>query len=224
MSPRTLDLSDERLYDYYRRVGLREHPALAALREATDALPDGGMRSSAEQSQLLALLAELTGVRRALEVGCFTGYTHADPRAGPAAGRPRGDARGRRATGPRSAAPTGSRPASRAGSSCRIGRAEAGLRRLLAEDGPGRFDLAYIDADKRRYPAYYELTLELVRPGGVIALDNMLRDGAVADPADRSPQTETIRALNAKLHADERVSLVMLPVGDGVTLLRKRAG
>ena len=106
----------------------------------------------------------------------------------------------------------------------RIGRAEAGLRRLLAEDGPGRFDLAYIDADKRRYPTYYELTLELVRPGGVIALDNMLRDGAVADPADRSPQTETIRALNAKLHADERVSLVMLPVGDGVTLLRKRAG
>jgi len=223
VSPRTLDLSDERLYDYYRRVGLREHPALAGLREATDVLPDGGMRSSAEQSQLLALLAELTGVRRALEVGCFTGYTtltlalalppdgrvvtlEADERW-PAIGRPYWEQAG---------------VAGRI--ELRIGRAEAGLRRLLAEDGPGRFDLAYIDADKRRYPAYYELTLELVRPGGVIALDNMLRDGAVADPTDRSPQTETIRALNAKLHADERVSLVMLPVGDGVTLLRKRAG
>ena len=223
MSPRTLDLSDERLYEYYRRVGLREHPALAGLREATDALPDGGMRSSAEQSQLLAFLAELTGVRRALEVGCFTGYaTLALALALPPDGRvvtldadERWPALGR---------PYWQRAGVADRIELRLGLAEVGLRRLLAEDGAGSFDLAYIDADKKGYATYYELALELVRPGGLVALDNVLWHGAVADPEDRSRQTEALRGLNARLHADERVSLVMLPVGDGVTLLRKRAG
>ena len=222
MSPRTLELS-EPLYAYYRQVGLREHPVLAALREATDALPDGGMRSSAEQTQLLAFLAELMGASRALEVGCFTGYTtlalaqalppdgrvvtlEADERW-PAVGRPYWERAG---------------VAGRI--ELRLGPAEAGLRALLAEGAAGSFDLAYIDADKKGYATYYELALELVRPGGLVALDNVLWGGAVADPDDRSRQTEALRGLNARLHGDERVGLVMLPVGDGLTLLRKRPG
>ncbi len=220
MSPRSLAL-DDRLYAYYRSVGLREHPALAALREATDALPDGSMRSSAEQAQLLAFLVELTGAKRVLEVGCFTGYgtlamALALPPDGrlvtldanddwPAVGRPFWEQAG---VAPRI--------------ELRLGLAEDGMRGLLAEDGPASFDLVYVDADKKRYGTYYDLALELTRPGGVVALDNVLWRGRVADPDDGSRQTETLRVLNARLHADGQVSLVMLPIGDGLTLTRKR--
>jgi predicted O-methyltransferase YrrM len=220
VSPRSLAL-DDRLYAYYRSVGLREHPALAALREATDALPDGSMRSSAEQAQLLAFLVELTGAKRVLEVGCFTGYgtlamALALPPDGrlvtldanddwPAVGRPFWEQAG---VAPRI--------------ELRLGLAEDGMRGLLAEDGPASFDLVYVDADKKRYGTYYDLALELTRPGGVVALDNVLWRGRVADPDDGSRQTETLRVLNARLHADGQVSLVMLPIGDGLTLTRKR--
>jgi predicted O-methyltransferase YrrM len=220
VSPRSLAL-DDRLYAYYRSVGLREHPALAALREATDALPDGSMRSSAEQAQLLAFLIELTGARRVLEVGCFTGYgtlamALALPPDGrlvtldanddwPAVGRPFWEQAG---VAPRI--------------ELRLGLAEDGMRGLLAEDGPASFDLVYVDADKKRYGTYYELALDLTRPGGIVALDNVLWKGRVADPDDHSRQAETLRNLNARLHTDERVSLVMLPIGDGLTLARKR--
>lgn len=220
MSPRTPGLSD-RLHDYHRSVGLREHPSLAGLREATDARPDGEARSSAEQAQLLAFLAELTAARRVLEVGCFTGYTTlALALALPPDGRVVTlDADGERpALGRRFWEEAG--VASRI--ELRLGLARDEMRRLLAEDGPGTFDLVYVDADKKTYPAYCELALDLVRPGGVVALDNVLWRGRVADPADDSRQAATLRALNARLHADERVSLVMLPIGDGLTLLRRR--
>ena len=220
MSPRTIGLSAE-LEAYVRAVGLREHPELADLREATDALPEGGMRSSAEQAQLLAFLAELIGARRVLEVGCFTGYgTLALALALPPDGRvvtldvnDHWAAIGRRHW----------EAAGAAGRiELRLGPAEDGMRALLAEGAAGSFDMVYVDADKKGYATYYELALTLVRRGGLVALDNVLWGGAVADPEDRSRQATALRELNARLHADGRVSLVMLPIGDGLTLARRR--
>jgi O-methyltransferase len=220
VSPRSLAL-DDRLYAYYRAVGLREHPSLAALREATDALPDGSMRSSTEQALLLAFLVELTGAARVLEVGCFTGYgTLAMALALPPDGRvvtldanDDWPALGRTYWEQAGVAPR---------IDLRLGLAEDGMRHLLTEAGPASFDLVYVDADKKRYATYYELALQLARPGGLVALDNVLWKGRVADPDDHTKQAETLRDLNARLHADERVSLVMLPIGDGLTLARKR--
>ncbi|MFO1070063.1 MAG: class I SAM-dependent methyltransferase [Geminicoccaceae bacterium] len=220
MSPRTLGL-DERLHAYVLANGVREHPAQQALRLASDRLADGGMRSSPEQVQLLGLLIELIGARRVLEVGCFTGYgTLGFALAVPADGRvvtldvnDEWAALGRRYW--REAAVDGR-------IDFRSGLALDSLEALLASDGEGSFDFAYIDADKKSYPLYYERVLRLVRPGGLVALDNVLWHGAVADPEDRSRQTETLRSLNAAIHADERVTACLLPVGDGLMLVRRR--
>jgi predicted O-methyltransferase YrrM len=210
---------DERLYAYYRQVGLREHPVLARLREATDRLAEGSMRSSAEQAQLLAFLIELTGARHVLEVGCFTGYTAlAMALALPPDGRlttldvnDDWTSLGRRHWQEAGVADR---------IDLRLGLAQDSLRTLQAEGAI--FDLVYIDADKKTYPTYYDLALTLTHQGSIIAFDNVLWHGAVADPDDHYHQTETLRRLNANLHADERVSLVMLPLGDGLTLLRVR--
>jgi O-methyltransferase len=220
VSPRTPDLSD-RLHAYLLEVGVREHPVQRELRLATDALADGGMRSSAEQAQLLAFLVELIGAHRVLEVGCFTGYgTLAMALALPPGGSVVTlDVNGDRAE-------LGCRHWQAAGVADRIelrlGLARDSLDRLLAEGAAGTFDLAYVDADKKLYDLYHERALELVRPGGVVALDNMLWSGRVADPQDTDRQTQALRALNAKIHADPRVSPVLLPIGDGLTLARKR--
>lgn len=220
MSPRTLAVSD-RLQDYLLEIGLREHPELRRLRQRTDAMPDGGMRSSAEQAQLLAFLIELIGARSVLEIGCFTGYgTLAMALALPPEGRVTTldvnddwPAIGRehwRAAG----------VAERI--ELRLGLALDSLEALLAEGAAGSFDLAYVDADKKLYDAYYERALALVRPGGIVALDNVLWRGLVADPANQDRQAATLRALNAKIHADARVTPVLLPLGDGLTLARRR--
>jgi predicted O-methyltransferase YrrM len=104
----------------------------------------------------------------------------------------------------------------------RPGLALESLDALLATEGEASFDFAYIDADKKSYPLYYERVLRLVRPGGLVALDNVLWHGAVADPDDTSRQTETLRSLNAAIHADERVAACLLPIGDGLMLVRRR--
>ncbi len=220
MSPHTPGLSD-RLADYVEAVGLREHPSLRELRLATDALADGGMRSSAEQAQLLAFLIEVTGASRVLEVGCFTGYgTLAMSLALPPGGRV--------VTLDVNAGTTeiGRRHWRAAGVEerieLRLGLALESLDALLATAGAGSFDLAYVDADKKLYDEYYERSLALVRAGGVVALDNVLWHGAVADPGNRDRQTLALRALNQKIHDDPRVSPVLLPLGDGLTLARKR--
>ena len=219
MSPRTPQLTD-RLHDYVLAQGLREHPVLRELRLKTDQLQDGGMRSSAEQAQLLAFLVELIEASRVLEIGCFTGYgTLAMALALPSGGRlvtldvnDDWTAIGRRHW-------------ARAGVADRIelrlGLALDSLDGLLAEGAV--FDLAYVDAEKKLYDAYYERALALVRPGGIVALDNVLWHGAVADPQDTDRQTEILRALNAKIRSDQRVTSVLLPIGDGVMLTRRRA-
>ena len=220
MSPRTIDLSD-RLHDYLLEVGLREHPALRVLRQATDALSDGGMRSSTEQAQLLAFLIELTGARRVLEIGCFTGYgTLAMALALPSDGTV--------VTLDVNAdwAEIGRAQWLAAGVADRIelrlGLALESLDRLLAEGAAGSFDLVYVDADKKLYDSYYERALALTRPGGVVALDNVLWRGEVANPDNHDHQTRAVRALNAKIHGDDRVSPVLLPIGDGLMLARRR--
>jgi predicted O-methyltransferase YrrM len=220
MSLRTLDLSD-RLQDYLLAVGLREHPELRALRLETDALPDAGMRSSAEQVQLLAFLIELIGASRVLEIGCFTGYGT----LGMALALPPGgcvvtlDVNDHWAE-------IGRRRWRAAGVAerieLRLGPALNTLEAMLDEGGAASFDLAYVDAEKKRYDSYYERALALIRPGGIVALDNMLWRGEVADPANRDRQTLALRALNAKIHDDPRVSALLLPIGDGLSLARKR--
>ncbi|HLT03071.1 MAG TPA: class I SAM-dependent methyltransferase [Geminicoccaceae bacterium] len=220
MTRTTLPLS-EPLHRYLLANSLREHPALERLREETAVLPGAGMQIAPEQGQFMALLVELIGARRVLEIGCFTGYSAlAMALALPPDGRlitleanPEPVEIGRRAW---AAAGVADRI------EVRIGLALESLDALLADGLAGTFDLAFIDADKKSYDAYYERTLQLVRPGGLILIDNVLWGGAVADPADRDRQTEALRALNAKLHRDQRISLSLLPIGDGLTLARKR--
>jgi O-methyltransferase len=220
MTRTTLPLT-ERLQAYLLANSLREHLALAQLREETSGLPGAGMQIAPEQGQFMALLIELTGARRVLEVGCFTGYSAlAMALALPPDGRlitlevnPEPIEIGRRAW---RAAGVAERI------EVRLGLALDSLDALLGEDSAASFDLAFIDADKKSYDAYYERALRLVRPGGLILLDNVLWGGAVADPADHERQTVALRALNAKLHRDERISLALLPLGDGLTVARRR--
>jgi predicted O-methyltransferase YrrM len=220
MTRTTLPLT-EPLHRYLLANSLREHPALERLRDETARLPGAGMQIAPEQGQLMALLVELIGARRVLEIGCFTGYSAlAMALALPPDGRlitleanPEPVEIGRRAW---AAAGVQGRI------EVRIGVALDSLDALLAEGLAEAFDLAFIDADKKSYDAYYERALRLVRAGGLILLDNVLWGGAVAEPADRDRQTQALRKLNAKLHRDERISLALLPIGDGLTLARKR--
>jgi predicted O-methyltransferase YrrM len=222
MSRTTLPLT-ERLQEYLLANSLREHPALRQLRDETSALPGAGMQIAPEQGQLMALLVELIGARRVLEIGCFTGYSAlAMALALPPDGR--------LITLEVNAEPIeiGRRAWRAAGVAerieVRLGMALESLDALLEEGAAETFDLVFIDADKKSYDAYYERALRLVRPGGLILLDNVLWGGAVADPADHERQTLALRTLNAKLHRDERVSLSLLPLGDGLTVARKRPG
>lgn len=220
MSTRTIAL-DDRLYHYLQAVSLREPDVLVRLRAETARLPAAGMQVSPEQGQFMALLVRLLGARRCLEVGTFTGYSAlACALALPPDGR--------LVTLDVSAEWTAiaRRHWLDAGVADRIdlrlGPAAGSLAALLAEGAADSFDFAFIDADKTGYDMYYELALQLVRPGGLIAFDNVLWSGRVADPNAQDADTSALRALNRKLHADARVDLSMLPIGDGLTLARRR--
>ena len=219
MSHRFLQI-DETLYRYVMEHSVREHPAQAALREATRTHPHSGMQIGPEQGQFMALLVKLIGAKRAIEVGVFTGYSAlcvalALPDDGrllacdiskeyTAIGRPHWEAAGVAHKIDLQLAP-----------------ALVTLDAQLAAGGAGQFDFAFIDADKTGYDAYYERCLKLLRPGGLIAIDNVLWGGSVARPA-KDADTAALQALNTKVHADARVDMVLLPIGDGVTLARKR--
>lgn len=218
MSTDTLRLDGE-LANYVRRLGLREHPALRALREETEHHAHGSMRSSAEQVGLLAFLIETIGARHVLEVGCFTGYGT----LGMALALPE-DGRLTTLDVNDEWAAIGRRFWAEAGVADRIsfrsGLALDSMDELV--DQGAVFDFIYIDADKKTYPDYYDRALKLVRQGGLIALDNMLRSGAVVDDSDQSRQTVAIRELTEQIHADPGVALSLNPVGDGVMLVRRR--
>ena len=211
----------DRLYDYALSVGLREPAVLRELREETGRLKNGEWQIAPEQGPLLALLVKLLGATKCLEVGTFTGYSAlwvAD------ALPPRGRLVCLDVSEEFTA--IARQYWAKAGLADRIdlrlGPAADALDQLLADGHAGSFDYAFIDADKATYDRYYEQCLELVRPCGLIAVDNTLWDGKPADPAVTDADTAAIRALNAKLHSDERIDLCFLPFADGLTLARKR--
>jgi len=209
------------LYDYALANWLRDSDVKQRLRERTAKLPNAGMQISPDQGQLMALLALSIGAKRALEVGVFTGYSalcvaEVLPADGKliacdiseeytAIGKPFWQEAG---------------VAGRI--DLRIGPAIDTLHKLLGDGQNGTFDMAFIDADKSHYEEYYEACLQLVRAGGLILIDNVLWGGSVIDRDDKTTDTKAIRALNAKLGADERVDLTLFTVGDGMTAALKR--
>ncbi len=220
MTRRSIPLT-EALNDYLVRVSVREPPVLRRLREETAELENASMQIAPEQGRLMALLVEVIGARRALEIGTFTGYSSlvvalALPDDGTLVACDVSEewtAVARRYWAEAGVAHK---------IDLRLAPALETLDALLAAGEGGSFDFAFIDADKEPYPAYYERVLRLLRPGGLVLVDNTLWSGRVVDPDVRDAATEAIRAFNAKLAADDRVSLSMLPVGDGVTLALKR--
>ena len=220
MTRRTSHLSEE-LYAYLLDISLRELPVMRRLREETASMEQANMQIGPEQGQFMALLVELIGARSVLEVGTFTGYSA----LAMAVALPENGALVACDVSEEWTA-IGRRYWEEAGVAhkieLRLAPALETLDALLAEGRTGTFDFAFIDADKEGYDAYYERALELVRLGGLIALDNTLWEGKVADPAATDVDTEAIRAINAKLVLDERVTLSLIPVGDGLTLARKR--
>ena len=219
MTLRTIAV-DDKLFQYLIDHSLREHPTQAALREVTRAHRHAGMQISPDQGQFMALLVQLTGARRAIEIGTFTGYSALSVAlALPADGRLLACDVSDEYTR------TGRPFWLQAGVANKIelvlGPALQTLDARLAAGEAGHYDFAFIDADKVNYDGYYERCLKLLRPGGLIALDNMLWSGAVARPADNA-DTAALQALNDKLHHDERVDTALLTIGDGVALARKR--
>ncbi len=220
MSARTLNLTDT-LYEYLLAHSLREPPVLAELRALTRELPHGGMQISPEQGQLMALLVRLMGAGQCLEIGTFTGYSStAVALALPASGHVTCLDVSEEYT--RHAREAWRKAGVEDKVTLHLAPARETLERMLADGKAGRFDFAFIDADKGNYLYYYEAVLELLRPGGLVAVDNTLWGGAVADVDNQDEDTVAIRAFNERVHGDERVDLSLLPVGDGLTLALKR--
>ncbi|WP_280152207.1 class I SAM-dependent methyltransferase [Piscinibacter sp. XHJ-5] len=211
---------DETLFRYVLDHSVREHPAQVALREATQDQPHAGMQISPDQGQLMALLVRLLGARRTIEIGVYTGYSAlcvalALPEDGRVlacdinedyvrVGRPHWQAAG---------------VAHKI--QVQIGPALKTLDARLDAGEAGQYDFAFIDADKTGYDGYYERCLRLLRPGGLVAIDNVLWSGSVARPA-QDADTAALQALNDKLHADARIDIAMVAISDGITLARKR--
>ncbi len=205
---------------YLQAVAVRESTLQARLRAETSRLPQGGMQIGADQGVLLALLVRLIGARKAIEIGTFTGYSAlAVASALPVDGRlvccDINEEWTRIARRYWDEAGVGDRI-----ELC-LQPAQATLDKLRRGGAAGTIDFAFIDADKTGYDGYYEACLSLLRPGGLITLDNMLWGGAVADAADDSEDTKALRALNLKIRDDRRVDACLLSVGDGVMLVRK---
>ena len=219
MARRSLEL-DDRLYDYLLKFGTRESDLLKELRAETAKLSGAGMQIGADQGAFMALLIELIGAKRALEVGTFTGYSSlCVAGALPEDGKLICCDVSEEYT--KIARDFWRRAGLEAKIELRLGPAVETLDALIEADTPA-FDFVFIDADKTNYGNYYDRALQLVRTGGLIAIDNVLWSGAVADPKDNDEDTKAIRALNEKLRNDERVTLSLVPIGDGLTLARKR--
>ena len=219
MTTRTLQI-DDTLLRYIHDHSLREHPAQAALREATRTHRHAGMQIGADQGQFMALLVKLIGASRTIEIGTFTGYSAlAVALALPDDGRVLACDISDEYT--RVGKPFWKQAGVEHKIELVLGPALATLDARLQAGEAGRYDFAFIDADKASYDGYYERCLQLLRAGGLLAFDNMLWGGAVARPA-KDDDTRALQALNDKLHRDERIDLALLPLGDGVTLARKR--
>lgn len=220
MTNKTLELTPE-VYRYLQNNSLRESDVLKKLREETSQLTMARMQIAPEQGQLMRLLVELIQAKKTLEIGVFTGYSalsvaYSLPKDGKVVACDISE----------EWTDIAKKYWQMAGIShlidLRLGPALETLDSLLNNGEADTFDFAFIDADKSNYPIYYEKALTLVRPGGLIAIDNVLWDGQVADPKINNKSTTVLRELNAKIHQDERVMMSMVPIGDGVTLVLKR--
>lgn len=220
MSNKTLGL-DDRLHNYLLSVSLREPAVLAQLRQETAQQPMSQMQIAPEQGQFMALLVQLMGAKKTLEVGVFTGYSSlVVALALPPDGQLIACDVSQEYTA------IARRYWQQAGVShkidLRLAPALETLDDLLAEGQANTFDFAFIDADKSNYDNYYERALQLLRSGGLIAIDNVLWSGRVADPDVQDNRTQQIRQLNQKLRQDERVTISLVPIADGLTLTLKR--
>ncbi len=220
MSTRTYQL-DEDLHHHLVQTTVRDTDVMRRLRDRTAEMPEAGMQIAPEQGQFMQFLINAVGAKRCLEIGTFTGYSAlvvalALPEDGTliacdvsdeytSVGRPFWEEAG---------------VAHKI--DLRLGPGVASLRSLLADGYANTFDFAFIDADKPSYPDYYELCLELVRPGGVIAIDNTLWGGRIADPTHQDTGVQMIRTLNKRIRNDERVDMSLVPIGDGLMLACKR--
>ncbi|MBR8826330.1 MAG: class I SAM-dependent methyltransferase [Gomphosphaeria aponina SAG 52.96 = DSM 107014] len=220
MTNQTLGLSSQ-LYEYLLSVSVREPEILRKLRAETSQLPMGRMQIAPEQGQFMALLVQLLGAKKTLEVGVFTGYSSlVVALALPPEGKIIACDVDERYTN------IARRYWEQGGVAEKIdlhlAPALATLELLLQKGEAGTFDFAFIDADKSNYENYYERSLLLVRPGGLIAIDNVLWSGQVADPQVQDKRTQAIRSLNQKIHQDDRVTHALVPIADGLTLVLKR--
>ncbi len=221
MSNRTLNL-DEALYQYLLSVSLREAPLLQALREETAADPMHNMQIAPEQGQFMSLLAKLIGARRCIEVGVFTGYSSlavglALPDDGEIIACDVSEEWTRVARKYWKEAGIAERI------DLRLAPADETLGKLLDQGQAESFDFAFIDADKKNYRVYYDLLIELIRPGGLITVDNVLWGGSVIDKEKQDEDTVAIREFNEFLAGDQRVEISLVPIGDGLTLARKNS-
>lgn len=209
------------LYAYLQKVSLRESEMLQRLREETAREPMAMMQIAPEQGQFMQLLVKALGIRHAIEVGVFTGYSSlCVALAMPDDGRIIACDVNRKWTD------IARRYWKEAGVEhkidLRLAPATQTLDALIGDGLAGKFDFVFIDADKAGYMTYYERALVLLRPGGLIAVDNTLWNGSVADETNQTEDTRAIRKLNLHIHADQRVDMSMLPIGDGLTLALKR--
>src|SRR5882672_4658944 len=220
MSSTHLELSGE-LWDYIRRMSVREPDVLRRLREETAPLPMARMQISPEQGQFMGLLMRLLGARTTIEVGVFTGYSSISvAMALPDDGKIIACDVSEEWT---SIARRYWREAGVASKiDLRLRPALETLDALLAEGRAGAFDFAFIDADKSNYSNYYERCMKLIRPGGMIAIDNVLWHGDVINPAKQDEDTQAIRAFNERVSRDDRVWVSLLPISDGLTLAVKK--
>jgi predicted O-methyltransferase YrrM len=220
MANQTLGMEPQ-LYNYLLSVSLREPEILSQLRSETAQHPMGRMQIAPEQGQFMALLVQLMGAKKTLEIGVFTGYSAlVVSLALPPDGRVVACDVSAEFTA------IARRYWQKAGVADKIdlhiAPAMETLDQLLATGEAETFDFAFIDADKSNYDGYYERSLQLVRPGGLIVIDNVLWSGRVADPAIEDNRTSKIRALNEKLHQDQRINLSLVPIADGLTLAHKK--
>ena len=220
MSKQRLGLENY-IYQYLLSVSIREPEVLINLRQETAKHPRNIMQISPEQGQFMALLVQLMGAKKALEIGVFTGYSSlvvalALPPEGKMVACDVSEEYTSIARHYWEQAGVADKI------DLRIAPAIATLDKLIAEGETDTFDFAFIDADKSSYDDYYEKALKLIRPGGLIAIDNVLWSGQVADSKIQDNRTKKIRALNEKIHKDERVTISMIPIGDGLTLARRK--
>ena len=220
MSTKTI-LMDDQLLEYLRQNSVREPVVLRELREETQKLSNSGMQISPEQGQLMAMLVKLVNARKIVEIGTFTGYSStvmalAMPEDSQLIAFDISEEYTR----------TARRFWKKAGVDQRVklvlGNAKESLKDFLQTGEQESVDLAFIDADKSSYAEYYECCLKLIRPGGLILVDNVLWSGQVADASNHDKDTEALRIFNAALSSDQRIDLCMVPIGDGLTIARKR--